>query len=114
MTIREYFNHYYHIICHGDLAQLDTLFHADSPFLTGIKSQYEMLRQQLQMHVDIELLELVAKQDDLIVIRDKILFEGCNGDNCHRNRSGNLHVLTKREDGEWKFLSTLCIGVAAT
>lgn len=71
-----------------------------------------MLRQQRQMHVDIEILEVVAKQDDLIVIRDKILLEGCSEGNCHLNRSGNLHVLTKREDGEWKIFSTLCIGVA--
>ncbi|MBU2977518.1 hypothetical protein [Alteromonas sp. C1M14] len=109
MTIREYFQHYYHIVCQGDLAQLDGLFHTDSPFLIAIKNQYELLRKQVTMRVDIELLELLAKQDDLIVVRDKIMVEGANGNNVHRNHSGNLHVLTKRADGEWKFLSSLCI-----
>jgi len=106
MTINEYFNQYYDVLCNGDLSNLDQFFHSDSPFLQGVKSQYEAIRKQLEMTIKLESIELVAKQDDLLVIRDKILFEGNKDGAIKKSRTGNLHVMTKKNDDEWKVQST--------
>lgn len=112
MTIKEFFKHYYDIVCNGDLDGLDQLYHSDSPFLVGVKSQYESVRKQLEMNIEIESIELVAKQEDLLVVRDNILFEGSKDGATQKNRSGNVHVLTKKHQGEWRVHSTTCISVS--
>ena len=113
MTISEYFTQYYDTVCNGDLNGLDDFFHSDSPFLAGIKSQYEMIRKQLEMSIKIESIELVAKQEDLLVVRDKILFEGNREGQITKNRSGNLFVLTRKDEGEWRVQSTSPLSVEA-
>ncbi len=100
------------MLCNDNLEKLDQLFHIDSPFLPGIKSQYESMRKQLEMSIDIESIELVAKQDDLLVVRDNILFEGVREGNSKKSRTGNLHVLTRKEEGEWKIHSTIGLSMS--
>jgi hypothetical protein len=112
MTINEYFNSYYNIISTGNLDELTDYFHISSPLLGAIQQQYEAIRKQLDMKITLESIELVSKQDDLLVIRDSILFEGHKGDEVKRNVSGNLHIMMK--DGEqWKLHTTtrLCVDV---
>jgi len=113
MTISEYFEQYYDTVCNGDLNTLDQFFHIDSPIFAGIKGQYEAIRQQLKMSITIESIELVAKQDDLLVVRDNILFEGDHEGQVTKNRSGNLHVLTRKDQGEWRMQSTAPLSVEA-
>jgi hypothetical protein len=110
MTINEYFKTYYEIISKGDLEQLNDYFHSTSPFLQGIKQQYTAVRKQLNMNINIESIELVSKLDDLLVIRDRILFEGNKGEEVKKNYSGNLHVMIK-ENESWKLQSTTCLSV---
>ncbi|WDD99175.1 hypothetical protein [Thalassomonas actiniarum] len=110
MTINEYFSHYYGIISNGNLEELDQFFHEDSPFLNGVKQQYEAMRKQLDINIQIQAIELVAKQDDLLVIRDRVLFEGEQEGNSMKNQSGNLHVMTKTSN-DWKLQSTTCLSV---
>jgi len=110
MTINEYFSHYYGIISNGNLEELNEFFHQGSPFLNGVKQQYEAVRKQLDINIQIQAIELVAKQDDLLVIRDQVLFEGEQEGNTTRNKSGNLHVMTKAAD-DWKLQSTTCLSV---
>jgi hypothetical protein len=109
MTIKEFFKHYYDIACNGDLELLDELFHSDSPFLVGVKMQYESVRKQLEINIEIESIELISKLDDILVVRDNIMFEGNKDGKTKKNRSENLHVLTKRQDGEWKLQVTTCL-----
>jgi len=111
MTISEFFNYYYNVVCNDDLDKLDELFHHDSPFLLNVKAQYESIRQQLEMTIEIISIELVAKQNDLLIIRDKINFRGQQGDNVMANQSQNLHVMTKKSNSEWKVHSTACLEV---
>ena len=111
MTINEYFSHYYGIISNGNLEELDEFFHHDSPFLNGVKQQYEAVRKQLDITIQIQALELVAKQDDLLVIRDQVFFEGEQEEGeTLKKKTGNLHVMTKAEDN-WKLQSTTCLSV---
>ncbi|WP_057830326.1 hypothetical protein [Colwellia sp. TT2012] len=110
MTINEYFKTYYKIISTGNLDELNDYFHTNSPFLGGIKQQYEAIRKQLDFNITLESIELVSKLDDLLVIRDRILFEGQKGDEVKRNFSGNLHVMIKENDS-WKLQSTTCLSV---
>ena len=110
MTINEYFNTYYRIISTGDLDALNDYFHANSPFLAVIKKKYEAIRKQVDIKITLESIELVSKLDDLLVIRDNILFEGKKGDDINRKVSGNLHVMFK--EGEiWKIHSTARLSV---
>ena len=109
MTISEFFSHYYNIVCHGDLDQLDTLYHKNSPFLRSVKAQYTAIRQQLEMHIEIRSVELVAKQKDMLIIRDKLHVEGKQGEKVTSNLSDNLHVMTKCAESEWKMHSSACL-----
>lgn len=109
MTISEFFSHYYDIVCHGDLDQLDTLYHKNSPFLRSVKAQYTAIRQQLEMHIEIRSVELVAKQKDMLIIRDKLHVEGRQGEKVTSNLSDNLHVMTKCTASEWKVHSSACL-----
>ncbi len=110
MTINEYFKTYYEIISKGNLEDLNDYFHSSSPFLQGIKQQYTAIRKQLEMNINIESIELVSKLDDLLVIRDRILFEGQQGEEVKKNYSGNLHIMVK-ENESWKLQSTTCLSV---
>lgn len=109
MTISEFFSRYYDIVCHGDLDQLDALYHKDSPFLHSIKTQYTSIRQKLEMNIEIRSIELVAKQKDLLIIRDKLHVEGRQGERVTSNLSDNLHVMTKSAASEWKVHSSACL-----
>lgn len=111
MTVSDFFKHYYDVVCNGDLDTLDDLYHTDSPFLASVKGQYQAIRQQLEMTIDIISIELVAKQSDLLVIRDKIAFEGKQGEKIMANQSENLHVMTRKQDREWRVHSTACLDV---
>ena len=110
MTINEYFSTYYEIITKGNLEDLNDYFHTSSPFLQGTKQQYAAIRKQLEMNINIESIELVSKLDDLLVIRDRILFESHKGEEVNRNFSGNLHIMVKENDS-WKLQSTTNLSV---
>ena len=112
MTIKEFFTKYYQVISNEDLNDLDQLFHADSPFLPSIKRQYESVRTQLEVNIDLESIELVSKQDDMLVVRDCMLFAGTKGETVNKQRSENVHVLTKKAEGEWKIHSTICLSLS--
>jgi len=113
MTINEYFTHYYETVSRGDLDGLDDFFHHDSPVLAGIKAQFEAIRNQLDMSIQIESVELVAKQEDLLVVRDQILFQGNNKGQVTRNRTGNLFILTRKDKGEWRVHTTSPLSLEA-
>lgn len=112
MTLNEYFNEYYNLICKGNLEELNKYFHSASPFLAATKQQYEAARQQVEMNITIESIELVSKLEDLLVIRDRILFEGTSGETVKRNYSGNLHVMIKEQEN-WKLQTTTCLSIEA-
>tara|TARA_Y100000296_G_scaffold32954_2_gene38150 strand:+ start:2919 stop:3263 length:345 start_codon:yes stop_codon:yes gene_type:complete len=111
MTVSDFFKYYYDVVCNGDLNTLDELYHNDSPFLLSVKAQYESIRQQLEMSIEVLSIELVAKQTDLLVIRDKINFQGKQGAQVMSNQSENLHVMTRKPDQDWKVHSTACLRV---
>lgn len=110
MTINDYFTTYYGIVSKGSLDELDGFFHSNSPFLIGVKQQYEAIRKQIEMTIKLESIDLISKLDDLLVIRDKILFEGVVDDDIQRNISENLHIMIK-ENGSWKVQSTTTLSV---
>jgi hypothetical protein len=76
----------------------------------GVKQQYEAIRKQIEMTINVESIDLISKLDDLLVIRDKILFEGGSGEKIQRNISENLHIMIK-ENESWKVQSTTCLSV---
>jgi hypothetical protein len=110
VTINEYFKTYYGIVSKGNLDELDSFFHSSSPFLVGVKQQYEAIRKQIEMTINLESIELVSKLDDLLVIRDKILFEGGTDNDIKRSISENLHIMVKEND-TWKVQSTTNLSV---
>jgi hypothetical protein len=110
MTINEYFTDYYQMISTGNLDDLSDFFHPNSPFLAGTKQQYQAIRKQLAMNITLQSIELVSKLDDLLVVRDRILFEGQQGEDIKKSISGNVHVMVKEAD-YWKLQSTTCLSV---
>jgi hypothetical protein len=111
MTVKEFFTRYYSLISSGELESLDHLFQKNSPYLDGIKRQYESLHRQHDITASIEHIELVAKQDDLLVVRDAIKFEVSDKETTKKSHLSNLHHLTKSDNDQWKIHSTLTLSV---
>lgn len=107
MTVKEFFACYYSLISSGELESLDHLFQKNSPYLNGIKQQYGDLHRQHEISASIEHIELVAKQDDLLVVRDTIKFEVKNKESSKKSCLSNLHLLTKSDGEQWRIHSTL-------
>lgn len=101
MTLNEYFSSYYALICDGSLDDLEDYFCSGSPLFNATKQQFETLRKQFDFKFTLHNVALIAKQDDLLVVRDVVNFkaeiEGKDIDKV----SSNLHSLVK-EAGEWK------------
>lgn len=101
MTLNEYFSHYYLLICDGNLDELEQYFCVDSPLFGATKQQFEALRKQYEFKFTLKDISLIAKQDDLIVVRDRLSFQADIDGNYIDKESTNLHSLVK-EAGEWK------------
>jgi len=105
MTLQEYFTSYYNTISKGNIEELDQYYHSAAPLMNAAKSQWESMRKQLDFTMTLTHVELLAKQDDLLVVRDEMKFEGeVNGESVAKH-STNVHSLTKEND-EWKLFST--------
>ena len=101
MTLNKYFSRYYALICDGNLDELESYFCSESPLFNATKQQFETLRKQFDFKFILQDISLIAKQDDLLVVRDKVNFKAeINGQDIDKV-SMNLHSFIK-ESGEWK------------
>lgn len=107
MTVKDFFTHYYSLISSGELESLDFFFQDGSPYFNSIKRHYESLHRQYNIITNIEHVELIAKQDDLLIVRDKINFELSNTESSKKTYQSNLHLLIKSDDNHWKIYSSL-------
>ncbi|TMP34381.1 nuclear transport factor 2 family protein [Pseudoalteromonas rubra] len=105
MTLREFFERYYEIICSGNLDDLDAFYHAGSAVMAGAKSQFETMRKQLDFQMTLTHVELLAKRDDLLIVRDEMTIQGEKDGQNLEKRSENIHSLAK-EAGQWRIFST--------
>ena len=101
MTLNEYFKSYYAVICTGNLEDLALYYSEGSDQYLASKQQYETLRQQLDFDLSLKGIELLARQDDLLIIRDQLCFSARVDGKEVVKPSTNLHSLV-RESGEWK------------
>lgn len=101
MTLNEYFSRYYALICDGNLDDLESYFCFESPLLNATKQQFETLRKQFDFKFTLKKVSLIAKQDDLLVVRDMVHFKAEIDGKDIDKVSMNLHSLVK-ESGEWK------------
>ncbi|MCF6441946.1 hypothetical protein L1077_21185 [Pseudoalteromonas luteoviolacea] len=105
MTLQDYFTRYYSIISSGNLDELAQYYHTASPMMDAAKSQWEMMRTQCEFEITLTHIELIAKQENLLVVYDQMQFAGeVNGQQVNRH-SSNVHSLAK-EAGVWKIFST--------
>lgn len=101
MKLSDFIQNYYSIITTKSLDELETVFDTDSPFFTATKHQYEQMRMQFNVKVDLQDLTLVSQQEDLIIVRDKVIFNACSNEHNVNSINENLHILVLR-DKQWK------------
>ncbi|MEM5553261.1 hypothetical protein WNY63_21375 [Pseudoalteromonas neustonica] len=105
MTLNEYFSSYYALICDGHLDSLEQYYSVESPLFSARKRQFEKLRQQFDFKFLLQNISVIAKQDDLLVVIDRLNFQAEIGGKSVEKTSVNLHSLVK-ELGEWKIHSS--------
>ncbi|AZZ99955.1 nuclear transport factor 2 family protein [Pseudoalteromonas sp. R3] len=105
MTLKEFFERYYEIICSGNLDDLEPFYHTGAGVMAGAKSQFESMRKQLSFKMTLRNVELLAKRDDLLIVRDVMTIEGEKEGQALDKRSENIHSLAK-EGGQWRIFST--------
>lgn len=101
MKLSDFIKNYYSIITTKNLNELETVFDSDSPFFSATKHQYEQMRMQFNLAVDLQDLTLISQQKDLIVVRDKIFFTACSEEHNVKSINENLHILVLK-DNQWK------------
>ncbi|WP_462173618.1 hypothetical protein [Pseudoalteromonas xiamenensis] len=98
MTLREYFDNYYSVISRGDLADLDAFYFPNSPLGETNKQQFEAMRKQFSFELKLMDVSLLAKQDELLIVRDQLVFEATIEGEARTKRSSNIHTLVKSDE----------------
>lgn len=111
MTLRAFFELYYLTVSHGDVARLAQFYLPGSAAYEGVKAHYESLLAQYELQGTLEQVDLVAKQDDLLIVRAKVVFVASGDDSVSTSRSDNLHMLAQSNDGQWKIHSSVMLSV---
>ncbi|TMN87286.1 hypothetical protein CWB72_16265 [Pseudoalteromonas phenolica] len=101
MTLQEYFENYYNTINDGRIDELDHFFSGESPFLNANKRRFQGLKERCEFVLKIADIELIAQQDDLLVVRDFVDCTSSLGGQDMTKRSSNIHALV-REGEDWK------------
>ncbi|WP_046004725.1 nuclear transport factor 2 family protein [Pseudoalteromonas rubra] len=105
MTLKAFFERYYQIICSGNLDDLEAFYHNGSAVMIGAKAQFENMRKQFDFEMTLTKVELLSKQDDLLVVRDEMMIRGEKEGQNQEKSMQNIHSLAK-EEGQWRIFST--------
>ncbi|AUJ71771.1 MULTISPECIES: hypothetical protein [Pseudoalteromonas] len=108
MTLEEYFNNYYELICNGELDNLAQFYCSNSPLIEANYQQFSGMRQQFKFKLSLQGVELISKQPDLLIVRDSLRFEATIEGNEVVQVSSNVHMMT-RDNDEWRIFNSAAL-----